>query len=122
MSVAGAAEKIDAAMRELPGVTARPHRFGGTEYRVGRREIGHVHGDALADIPFTKKAREELVAAGRAERHHVLPESGWVSVWLREAGDVERAGELLLRSFDDRVLAMKTRTLAIHEKLGGYSK
>lgn len=26
MSVAGAAEKIDAAMRKLPGVTAGPHR------------------------------------------------------------------------------------------------
>ena len=95
MSVAGAAERIDAAMRELPGVTAGPHRFGGTEYRVGRREIGHVHGDALVDIPFTKKVREELVAAGRAERHHILPDSGWVSVWLRKADDVERAIELL---------------------------
>src|SRR5947209_6522352 len=103
MSVAGAAEKIDAAMRELPGVTAGRHSFTGggfdwTEYRVGRREIGHVHGDALVDIPFTKKVREELVAAGRAERHHILPESGWVSVWLREAADVERAVELLRRS------------------------
>jgi Family of unknown function (DUF5519) len=45
-----------------------------------------VHGDALVDIPFTKKVREELVVAGRAERHHILPESGWVSVWLREEG------------------------------------
>ena len=87
-------------MRELQGVSAGPHRFGGTEYRLGRREIGHVHGDALVDIPFTKKVREELVAAGRAERHHILPESGWVSVWLREAGDVERAVELLRISFE----------------------
>jgi Family of unknown function (DUF5519) len=100
MSVAGAAEKIDTAMRELPGVTAGPHRFGGTEYRVGRREIGHVHGDALVDIPFTKKVREELMAAGRAEQHHILPESGWVSVWLREEVDVERALDLLRLSFD----------------------
>jgi Family of unknown function (DUF5519) len=100
MGVRRAGEKIDAAMRGLPGVSAGPHRFGGTEYRVGRREIGHVHGDALVDIPFTKKVREELVAAGRAERHHVLPESGWVSVWLREAGDVDRAVELLKLSFE----------------------
>ena len=100
MGVAGAAERIDAAMRGLAGVTAGPHRFGGAEYRVGRREIGHVHGDALVDIPFPKKVREELVAAGRAERHHILPESGWVSVWLREAADVERAVELLRLSFE----------------------
>jgi hypothetical protein len=100
MSVSGAGERIDVAMRALPGVSARPHRFGGIEYRVARREIGHIHGDALVDIPFTKKIREELVAARRAERHHILPDSGWVSVYLREAADVERAVELLRLSFD----------------------
>jgi Family of unknown function (DUF5519) len=100
MAVSGAAERIDAAMRELAGVSAAPHRFGGTEYRVGRREIGHVHGNALVDIPFPKKMREELVAAGRAEPHHILPDSGWVSIWLREAADVDRAVELLRMSFE----------------------
>jgi len=100
MAVSGAAERIDAAMRELAGVTTGPHRFGGTEYRVGRREIGHVHGNALVDIPFPKIVREELVAAGRAERHHILPDSGWVSVRLRKAADVDRAVELLRMSYE----------------------
>jgi Family of unknown function (DUF5519) len=100
MGVAGASEKIAAAMSELPDVTSHPHRFGGTEYRLGRREIGHVHGDHLVDIPFTVKLREELVAAGKAERHHVLPESGWVSIFLRQADDVTRAIELLRYSFE----------------------
>ncbi len=100
MGVAGASEKIAAAMGGLGGVVARAHRFGGTEYRLGRREIGHVHGDNLVDIPFTKKIREELVAAGKAERHHILPESGWVSVYLRQTSDVDRAIELLTLSFE----------------------
>jgi Family of unknown function (DUF5519) len=99
VGVAGAAEKIAAAMGGLGGVVARAHRFGGTEYRLGRREIGHVHGEHLVDIPFTKKIREELVAAGKAERHHILPESGWVSVYLRRTSDVDRAIELLRFSF-----------------------
>jgi hypothetical protein len=85
---------------EWPGVTAHPHRFGGTEYRLGRRELGHVHGDSLVDIPFPKKVRDEVVAAGLAEPHHVLPESGWVSFYMREAADIGRAIELLRRSFD----------------------
>jgi Family of unknown function (DUF5519) len=109
MPVAGAAGKIDAAMRELPGVTAGPHRFGGTEYHIGRREIGHVHGNALVDIPFTKKMREELVAAGRAERHHILPDSGWVSVWLRQPADVDTAVDLLRRSFNIAEAAVHQR-------------
>jgi hypothetical protein len=100
MPVAKAAEKIATAMQALPGVTSSPHRFGGTEYRLDRREIGHVHGYSLVDIPFTKKIREELVAAGRAERHHILPDSGWVSVYLREPADVDRAIELLRYSYE----------------------
>ena len=35
--------------------------------KVGRREIGHIHGDSLVDIPFPKKIRDEIVAAGQAE-------------------------------------------------------
>ena len=100
MPVAKAAEKIATAMQALPGVTSSPHRFGGTEYRLERREIGHVHGDSLVDIPFTKKIREELVGAGKAERHHILPDSGWVSVFLRESADVDRAIELLRYSYE----------------------
>ena len=100
MSIPGAAEKIAAAMSQLPGVIPGPHRFGGTEYHVERREIGHVHGNSLVDIPFPKTVREELVAAGKAEPHHILPDSGWVSVWLREAADVDRAVELLQMSFE----------------------
>jgi hypothetical protein len=74
--------------------------LGGTEYRLGRREIGHVHGDSLVDIPFPKRIRNELVTAGRAEPHHILPESGWVSIYLRQAADVDRAIELLRLSFE----------------------
>jgi hypothetical protein len=100
MSVSGAKKKIDAALQEFEGLEALPHRFGATEYRLGRREIGHIHGDSLVDIPFPKAIRDELVAAGRAEAHHILPQSGWVSVYLKQPADVARAIELLRRSFE----------------------
>ena len=77
-----------------------PHRFGGLEYRLGTREIGHIHGDALVDIPFPTKVRDEIIAAGLAERHHVLPESGWVSFFLRKPEDVQAAIALFKRSYD----------------------
>jgi hypothetical protein len=81
-------------------VTAHPHRFGGTEYRLGKRELGHIHGNHLVDIPFPKKVRDEIIAAGRAERHHVLPDSGWISIYLDEPADIEQAISLLRRSFE----------------------
>ena len=99
MSVRGAREQITNAVLGWPGAEAHSHRFGGTEFRLGRREIGHVHGDHLVDIPFPTRVRQELVAAGWAQPHHVLPESGWVSVTLRQAVDVERAIALLQRSY-----------------------
>jgi hypothetical protein len=106
MSVHGAGEKIRNAALQWAGVTAHAHRFGGTEYRLGTREIGHVHDDHLVDIPFPTKVRAELVAAGRAQPHHVLPESGWISFYLRHAPDVEAAIELLRRSYE----------IALHQK------
>ncbi len=100
MAVVGARGQLRTAALSWPGVTAHPHRFGGEEYRVGEREIGHVHGDSLVDIPFPTKVRNELVAAGRTEPHHILPDTGWVSFHIRETADVERAIELLRLSYE----------------------
>lgn len=107
MSIRGAQEQITQAILSWEGVTASPHRFGGTEFRLGRREIGHIHGDTLVDIPFPKKVRDEIIAAGRAQPHHVLPESGWISFYLHEPGDVEQAIGLFQQSFE---LALKQRS------------
>ena len=51
-------------------------------------EIGHLHGDRLADLPFPRRVRDELIASGRAKPHHVLPDSGWVSRVIRSAEEV----------------------------------
>jgi hypothetical protein len=75
-------EKIKKEILSWPYVTAEPHRFGGIEFRINKREMGHVHGDRLADLPFPMNIRNELVKSGRASPHHVLPNSGWVSYWI----------------------------------------
>ena len=70
------------------GVSVAPHRFGGIEFLVGRRALGHLHGHHLADLPFPVRIREQLVAEGKAQPHHILPESGWVSYVIRDPADV----------------------------------
>jgi len=92
--MSAAADRIRAEVGGWPDVTAVPHRFGGVEFRVGRRELGHLHGGHLADLPFPRRIREELVAAGRVDPHHVLPDTGWVSFRIRTPEDVNRAIEL----------------------------
>ena len=69
-------EKISKEILSWPGVTTGQHRFGGTEFRVGKREMGHIHGDKLADLPFPMQTRNQLIESGRASPHHILPESG----------------------------------------------
>jgi hypothetical protein len=97
---AALSQVIDGEVAAWPGVTRHEHRFGGTEYRLGRREIGHVHGELLVDVPLPRKVRDELVRHGRARPHHVLPESGWVSVPLHSTQDVAAAVRILRLSYD----------------------
>ena len=42
MTVVGAQETITHAVTSWEGVTVQPHRFGGMEYVMGRREIGQI--------------------------------------------------------------------------------
>jgi hypothetical protein len=111
MSVKGAQERITRAATEWEGVTAQPHRFGGVEYVIGRREIGHIHRDYLVDIPFPRKVRDEIVAAGRAQPHHILPETGWVSFYLHQDEDVRKAIDLLHDNFE---IAMRQKQKTVN--------
>lgn len=98
---------LDALVNEVgswEGVSVAEHRFGGVEFVVGRREIGHVHpvsrGRSFADLPFTRKVRDELVAAGLARPHHVLPDSGWVTVPIRTEDELRLAVKLFRLNVD----------------------
>src|SRR5881227_3538903 len=96
----GAGELIREAVASWPGVEAADHRFGGIEYRLGRKELGHVHGDRLADLPLPRRLRDEVIAAGRARPHHVLPESGWVSVPVGGEQGVQNVIELFRLAYE----------------------
>jgi Luciferase len=111
MPVSGAKEKIKNSISGLKDVTYEPHRFGGIEFKLGNREIGHVHGNYLVDIPFTKKIKQEVISAGLANDHHVLPASGWISKYLETPEDVDIAIELLKRSFNLAVEQKSRRTI-----------
>src|SRR4051794_13880453 len=96
----GPGGRIAATVMSWPEVEIGPHRFGGVEFRLGRRELGHLHGDRIADLPFPRRIRDDLIAAGRARPHHVLPDSGWVTVSIADVGGVEGAIELFRLSHE----------------------
>jgi luciferase-like monooxygenase len=99
-------ERIEREVAGWPGVEEKPHRFEGVEFRVRGHEIGHLHGSRLADLPFPVRMRKELVAAGKAQLHHVLPQTGWVSFSIRGEEDVEGALELFRLNYE-RLTARK---------------
>jgi hypothetical protein len=99
------AADIERELTSWEAVEAHPHRFGGVEFRIGRRELGHLHGDRFADLPFPRRIRDELIAQGRARPHHVLPESGWVTVPI---DDVAALIELFRIGYD-RATAAQAR-------------
>src|SRR5207302_8409631 len=108
MPVPGAGEEIYEALTRWEKIAHAPHRFGGTEFRVGRREVGHVHGDSLVDIPFPLPVRNESFEDGVAEPHHVLPKSGWVGGYLRNTGALARGLQVLRRAYE-MALAARAR-------------
>ena len=92
-------EQFEREVCAWPGVTAHPHRFGGTEFRYGRVEIGHIHRDGTLDIPFPRAIRDELLARGLAEEHHFVPDSGWATFYMRAADDLEYGLRLMRISY-----------------------
>jgi len=104
-SVVPAREQIGREVLSWPGVTEAPHRFGGVAFHLGRRELGHLHGDHLADFPFPVPLRDELVRAGRAQPHHVMPDSACVSYYINDAQDLLGALALFHLAYERAVAA-----------------
>jgi Family of unknown function (DUF5519) len=89
-----AMEMFETAIRRKYAIQRRPHRFGGVGFFVGAIEIGHLHGNGLLDLFVGKSFRIDQVRRGCALPHHVFPESGWISFWLRSPADIAQALEL----------------------------
>jgi hypothetical protein len=102
VSVTAAKEGMMREIASWAGITVHEHRFGGVEFRKGNRELGHLHS-AFADLPFPRPLRDELIAAGRAKPHHILPDSGWVTVPMRTCAEVANVTELFRRNYERAV-------------------
>lgn len=71
-----ASERITEEVTSWPGVEAGPGRRGEFGFRVGGREIGHLHGDHAAHFFFPRQVWAELLAQGRIGPHPVFPGRG----------------------------------------------
>ena len=86
---------IETTVREWPGMRVDVHRMGGIGFFFRGRESSHIHGNGLLDCFVGRANRDRLVASGWALPHHVFPNSGWISFWIRDKEDVQMALELI---------------------------
>ena len=80
-------------------VSLHPHRFGGTEFLLGRAELGHIHPDGTLGIPFTRAVRDALLDENLAEEHRWVPNSGWTTFHVRSGKDLRHALWLIRLSY-----------------------
>jgi hypothetical protein len=102
-----ASQRITAEVTSWPGVEAGPGRRGEFAFRVGRRELGHLHGDHAAHFSFPRDVWAELFDQGRVTYHPVFP--GKVGpAGRRIAGDADVDDVIaLMRLNYDRISAAR---------------
>jgi len=93
-------ENIKKEIISWPGVTSNPYHFGGIEFRVKKRDMGHIHGEKLADLPFPIEIRKDLIASGKALPHIIYPESMWVSYIIRSKEDAPKIVDLFWLQYE----------------------
>jgi Family of unknown function (DUF5519) len=94
---AGAGERITEEVTAWTGVEAAPGRRGELSFRVGRREIGHLHGDHAVHFSFPRDLWLELSREGWIVEHPVFPGRIGPAARLLRDDDDERAAVELLR-------------------------
>ena len=96
-----ASQQITEEVTSWPGVEAGPGRRGEFAFRLGRREIGHLHGDRSAHFSFPKDVWAELRAQGRIVDHPVFPgKVGPAARRIEDEADVRDVIQLMRLNYD----------------------
>ena len=99
-----ASEQITEEVTSWPGVHAGPGRRGEFAFKVGRREIGHLHGDHAAHFSFPKDVWADLFQQGRVVHHPVFPgKEGPAARRIEDEADVREVIELMRLNYDRAV-------------------
>jgi hypothetical protein len=92
-------EEILAEVLSWPGVTAGPGRRGEFAFKVGRAEIGHLHGEFTAHFAFPQDVWAALIGEGRVVPHP-LDRPGLAARRIQDHADVREIIDLLRLSYD----------------------
>jgi hypothetical protein len=103
-----ASEQITEEVTSWAAVEAGPGLRGEFAFKVGGREIGHLHGDHAAHFSFPKDVWAELFEQGRIVEHPVFPgKIGPAARRIAGQADVDDVIALLRLNYD-RVVARRS--------------
>ena len=104
-----ASQQITDEVGSWPGVEAGPGPRGEFGFRVGGRELGHLHGDSVAHFSFPKEVGLELRAEGRVVDHPVFPgKPGFAARRIEGDADIRDVIEMMRLNYD-RIRAREER-------------
>jgi luciferase-like monooxygenase/metallo-beta-lactamase superfamily protein len=99
-----ASERITEEVTSWPGVEAGLGRRGEFGFTLGRRELGHLHGDRVFHGGFPKQVWQELFDQGRIDYHPVFPgRPGFAARRIESEEDVLDVIELIRLNYDRAV-------------------
>jgi luciferase-like monooxygenase len=94
-------QRIIEEVSSWPGVDVGPNARGSLAFTVGRREIGHLHGDHALHTSFPKAVWAELEEQGRIVDHPVFPgRPGPAARRIEDEADVRDVIALLRLNYD----------------------
>jgi Family of unknown function (DUF5519) len=97
-----ASERITEVVSAWPGVKAGPGRRGEFAFKLGRREIGHLHGNHAAHFFFPPAIWAELSEEGRIGHHPVFPDrEGPAARRIEDGADIEDVIALMRINYEE---------------------
>jgi hypothetical protein len=87
---------VETKAQRLADVKLGVHRYGGIGFFLHGKEMGHIHGNGLLDCRVGRTNRDRLLqTSAGVTAHHVFPQSGWISFFVKAPDDVGQAIELI---------------------------
>jgi hypothetical protein len=105
--------EVEREVLDWPGTTSESGRFHSVAFRYGKREIGHVHRDRIADLPVTPEIREEVLSKGRAKPHRA-GSKGYISYPVEDSEDVSAVLDILGRNYERAKAAADKRAASLN--------
>jgi RNA polymerase sigma factor (sigma-70 family) len=95
-----AVDRIVSEALSWPGVYRSEGHLGSVGLSVGRHELGHLHGDAVADVPLSPELQDQLVTQETSLERQWRVDSGWVRIPLETDKDVQHVLALLRGNYE----------------------